>query len=142
MYVRHLTAEDKAKIKAVKEVANKSIKEQSKKLTKLIVKARKGDNPRELRLLERERGNLQELLIKGSPVTVECLGDTILLDYDLLYRMYRSLAKYPSVIAKIENDNLRIDYRKGKHRGHIVLHEVGLYQRLAGSLPVIELYGS
>jgi len=141
MYVRPLTAEDKAKIKSVKELANKSIKEQSKELTKLIQKARK--NPgmaTELRMLERERDSLQELLITGSPVTVECLGETILLDYYLLKKLYGSLSKHRTTIAKIEGFDLRIDYRKGKNRGHMVLHEVNAYQRLAGSLPIINLY--
>jgi len=141
MYVRPLTNEDKAKIKLVKESVNKSIREQSKKLTKLIQKARKNpDMASELRRLERERDNLQELLITGSPVTVECLGETTLLDYFLLSKLYRSLAKHQTVIAKIEGNNLLIDYRKGKNRGHVVLHEVNSYQRLAGSLPIINLY--
>ena len=141
MYVRTLTAEDKAKIKLVKESANKSIKEQSKKLTKLIQKVRKNPSmASELRMLERERYNLRELLITGSPVTAECLGETILLDYDLLKKLYGSLAKYRTVIAKIESFDLQIDYRKGKNRGHMVLHEVNSYQRLAGSLPIINLY--
>jgi len=141
MYVRQLTAEDKAKIKQVKELANKSIREQSKELTKLIQKVRKkGDMAAELRMLERERCNLQELLIIGSPVTVECLGETILLDYDLLKKLYRNLAKHRTVIAKIEGNDLRVDYRKGKYRGYMVLRGVNAYQRLAGSLPIINLY--
>ena len=140
MYVRQLTAEDKAKIKQVKELANKSIREQSKELTKQIQKARKDRNTAEVRRLERERDSLQRSLIAGSPVTVECLGDTILLDYDLLKKLYSSLSKHWPVIAKIDGFDLRIDYRKGKNKGYMVLHEVNSYRSLAGSLPIINLY--
>lgn len=141
MYVRPLTSEDKVRIKQVKEVANRSIKEQSKELTKKITKARK--NPGEahlLRLLEKERYHLQQSLIKGSPVTVRCLGDNILLDYDLLIKIYRSLAKHRTVIAKIEDGDLVISYRKGNNRGCVTLREVALYKNLC-SLVVIDLYG-
>jgi len=141
MYVRPLTIEDKAKIKQVKELANKPIREQSKELTKLIQKARK--NPgmaSELRMLERERNNLQELLITGSPVTIECLGETILLDYDLLSKLYRSLAKHRTIRAYIGDYDLTIRYEKGESKGYTVLHEVNVYRSLAGSLPIINLY--
>jgi len=143
MYVRPLTAGDK--IKQVKELANKSIKEQSKELTKQITKLRKSDSSsKELRRLEREREHLQELLIKGSPVTVKVLGDSILLDYELLKQMYRSLAKHQTVRAGIDGFDLRIDYQKSwnkERKGYVVLHDVNSYRSLAGSLPIIGLYG-
>jgi hypothetical protein len=138
MYIRPLTDAELTASRNAKETANIEIKKQRQALTKEIKRLEKGLKTAKAReALYWKREALKD--IKGYPVMASLDGEAILLNYELLRKLDRSLEKrgWPRTVT-IRQSALVIEYPAGE----IGINQLPDYQaKLLKDLPVIRLDG-
>lgn len=140
-YVKRMTNQQMAQINEAKHKANaiirakrKALKAEIKQLEKLEVKSIIRSSP--LRSLDTQLDDLG--LVTGQPALVSIQGATICIDYGLLRKIDRSLAKrfWHRTIHIQPGRSLTIEYQIGT----VELYELPAYWiELLSDLPVIEL---
>ncbi|MHB1651649.1 MAG: hypothetical protein ACYCVD_04120 [Desulfitobacteriaceae bacterium] len=140
MFLRKLTDEDIERIKKAKDAANKTTKEQRKKLMTEIKIYQRTAHVTKVNLLIKQ---LDELgVIIGHPVIIKVDDMSLCMNHDLLKKFERSLDKsdFWNPNIKIEGKTLFISYQKHPNRGTVELYELPLYQvELLTGLPTIDL---
>ncbi|MGG3278882.1 hypothetical protein [Paenibacillus solani] len=149
--MRTLTAEEKALSKAAKQRANKHLQAQRRDIDARIRKLKNAPDPeypvshhRSTAVLAAESEMLQD--VKGDPVVLKLDGSSIILNYEMLRRLIRSLKNRQwnmSLDTSTGSPVLIITHHInlwGKDRGYIELYDLPSYQKeLLTELPVIEI---
>lgn len=131
MYIRPLTDAELDLIKEMKKLANMKLTKQRQALARQIKKTSNYVRKK----LQQERDNLRYII--GKPVIVSMNGGNMLIDYELLLKLDRSLKRrgYHREIS-IKGHTLVIEHPKG----FIELNELPEHQaELLVDLPVIDL---
>jgi hypothetical protein len=140
MFLRKLLDEEIIQIKKSKESANKTIKQQRKKLTEEIKLHQRTSHSTKVALLIKQLDQLD--LISGLPVNIKVEDKFLCMNYDLLKKLERSLDKSNLrwTWIKIEGNSLIIRYQNQINNGTMELYGLPAHQvDLLEGLPTMDL---
>lgn len=140
MDVRKLTDDEKAQIKIAKEAANKFIKAKRDAIRGEIKALKKWTFSKvsELKKFEDQLNDLN--FITGQPVCVSISGNSVYLNYEILQKLDRSLAKkfWHRTLSIQPGVSLTITYSTGV----VELYQIPLnHIEMLSGLPIIEMEG-